>query len=421
MIRSFSVLLLALLAPPQGTQAAQWRQTQADDYTRYELLDPESQSFRIYYDVSATTPGARYFFNGLREGSEHRVTEVIDRMTGKRLQWKIVSAAQAAASGVANLRPQGHYLQVDLAREVPQGGESRIRIDKTYRDPKSYFRQGDTIVFARSLGIKRNSLILPAGYEVVACNYPSQVALEPDGRLKVSFFNRGPSPVDFRVSARLRKPASGDRQVAGSGPPAETASTTRRVNSGARSGYRFPERAFQDREIVYFLQQPETHSFRLYHDYTETRPGVDRYLNLVRPGSRASNPSARLLDTGQQLKVETLRGKQAIQERGLEMPEAQDDTEVVVIWFDPVQPGHSVRLRIEETYTDPSRYLLSGEDLIWDRAFGRPQNAVLLPQGWYLTASAVPAVISEESGKIRLDFVNDRPGNLEVFIKARRR
>ena len=421
MITTLSVLLLALLAPAQGTQADQWRQTQADDYTRYELLAPESRSFRIYYDVSATTPGVRYFFNGLREGSEHRVTEVIDRMTGKRLQWKIVSAAQAAASGVANLRPQGQYLQVDLASKVPQGGESRIRIDKTYRDPKSYFREGDRIVFARSLGIKRNSLILPAGYEVVACNYPSQVGLEPDGRLKVSFFNRGPTAVNFRVSARLRKPSAGHREEAGSGPPAQTAYTTRRVHSGARIGYQFPERAFQDREIVYFLQQPETHSFRLYHDYTETRPGQDRYLNLVRPGSRASNPSARLLDTGQKLKVETLRGKKAIQERGLKMPEAQDDTEVVVIWFDPVQPGHSVRLRIEETYTDHSRYLLSGEDLIWDRAFGRSQNAVLLPEGWYLTASAVPAVISEESGKIRLDFVNDRPGNLEVFIKARRR
>jgi hypothetical protein len=70
------------------------------------------------------------------------------------------------------------------------------------------------------------------------------------------------------------------------------------------------ERAHQDREIVYFLQQPETHSFDLYHDYTESRPGVDRYLNVVRGGSRASNPSALILDTGEKLTVETLRGAQ---------------------------------------------------------------------------------------------------------------
>ena len=38
---------------------------------------------------------------------------------------------------------------------------------------------------------------------------------------------------------------------------------------------RLSERARQDREIVYFLNPPETHSFDLYHDYTEAREGVD--------------------------------------------------------------------------------------------------------------------------------------------------
>ena len=60
---------------------------------------------------------------------------------------------------------------------------------------------------------------------------------------------------------------------------------------------RLNERAHQDREIVYFLQQPDTHAFALYHDYTESRPGVGAYYNVVRAGSRASNPAARLLDT----------------------------------------------------------------------------------------------------------------------------
>ena len=52
---------------------------------------------------------------------------------------------------------------------------------------------------------------------------------------------------------------------------------------------RLSERAHQDREIVYFLQQPETHSFDLYHDYTETRPDASRYVNVVRPGSSVTN------------------------------------------------------------------------------------------------------------------------------------
>ncbi|HVF59218.1 MAG TPA: hypothetical protein VNJ70_05335 [Thermoanaerobaculia bacterium] len=59
------------------------------------------------------------------------------------------------------------------------------------------------------------------------------------------------------------------------------------------AGERLSERAHQDREIVYFLQPPETHSFDLYHDYTESRLGVDRYLNVVRKGSAASSSGRR--------------------------------------------------------------------------------------------------------------------------------
>lgn len=193
----------------------------------------------------------------------------------------------------------------------------------------------------------------------------------------------------------------------------------------AQEGGRISERAHQDRTIVYFLQPPETHAFDLYHDYTESRPGVDRYLNVVRTGSRASNPSAKVLDTGEALSVETRKGEELLKaglhtgERAEEIPV---DSEVVVIGFPPVPEGGSVRLRISETYTDPKSYRLEGEELVFDRSFGRPRNAVVLPSGWYLTASSIPAMISETpDGRIRLDFVNPRPDEIAVLIKARRR
>ena len=115
---------------------------------------------------------------------------------------------------------------------------------------------------------------------------------------------------------------------------------------------RLSERARQDREIVYFLNPPETHSFDLYHDYTEAREGVDKYLNVVRKGSTASNPAGRILDTGESLKVETLRGL-AITKAGIDLKgeiegAVQPDTEVVVIRFAPVPKGGSVRLRISD-------------------------------------------------------------------------
>jgi hypothetical protein len=189
---------------------------------------------------------------------------------------------------------------------------------------------------------------------------------------------------------------------------------------------RLAERARQDREIVYFLNPPETHSFDLYHDYTESRPGVDKYLNVVRKGSRATNPRARVLDTGEALKVETLRGE-AIAKAGLDLAgeiegPVQSDTEVVVVRFAPVAKGGSVRLRISETYTDSGRYRMEGDELVFDRSLGRPRNAIVLPAGFYLTACSIPATVSETpDGRIRLDFVNPRPDEIEVLLKARRR
>jgi len=185
---------------------------------------------------------------------------------------------------------------------------------------------------------------------------------------------------------------------------------------------RLSERAHQDRDIVYFLRQPETHAFDLYHDYTEAREGVDKYLNVVRAGSKASNPSALVLDTGEPLVTETLKGE-AITRAGIDIGEpVQAGSEVVVIRFEPVKKGQSLRLRISETYTDPSRYRLEGDELVWDRAFGRPRNAVVLPAGWYLTNCSIPATISEtDDGRVRLDLWNPRPDEIAVLITARPR
>jgi hypothetical protein len=186
---------------------------------------------------------------------------------------------------------------------------------------------------------------------------------------------------------------------------------------------RLAERARQDREIVYFLQQPDTHAFALYHDYTETRPGIGAYVNVVRAGSRASNPAARMLDTGQDLKVEELRGAQVIAEKldtGGDSIEA--DSDAVVIRFPAVQKGQSVRLRISETYTDAGRYYMLDDEFVWDRSLGRPRNSVVMPAGWYLTASSIPAVVTmTEDGRVRLDYNNPRPDEVAVLLKGRKR
>jgi hypothetical protein len=177
-------------------------QTESDTYTRYELLSPETARFRILYEVSATTAGATSYYNPIRKGSEAFDEAVFDRLTGEPLRFEVVSGARARSEGYAEADPQGSYIKVRLSRPVPKDGEARILIDKTYRDPESYFREGDQIVFSRPLGVKRNAVVLPKGYELVACNVPAQVLSEPDGRILISFMNPLPAQAPLVVRAR---------------------------------------------------------------------------------------------------------------------------------------------------------------------------------------------------------------------------
>jgi len=296
---------------------------------------------------------------------------------------------------------------------VPKGGEGRVLIDKTYKDPKSYFRDGDTIVFDRSLGIRRNAVVLPAGYRLISCNVPSQVMSTPDGRVMITFMNPGPAAAPLVIRARPG--------LAAFTPAAATARGPQSTIALASQSARLSDRAHQDREIVYFPNDPKTHSFSLYHDYTESRPGVGHYFNVVRAGSSVSNPSAVLLDTGEVLKVETISGAE-LKKRGLDAGEpVAYTTQVVVISFPAVKHGQSARLRITETYTDPGRYFIDGDDLVWDRAFGRPRNSVVLPAGWTVVASSIPGSITQDpDGRQRLYFENNRNDDIQVLIRARR-
>ena len=143
----------------------------------------------------------------------------------------------------------------------------------------------------------------------------------------------------------------------------------------------------------------------------------------MRAGSRASNPAARLLDTGEALKVENLKGSQVIAEKlDTGGDSITPDSDAVVIRFPAVRQGQSVRLRISETYTDAGRYYMAGDEFVWDRSLGRPRNAVVLPAGWRLTATSIPAVVTmTEDGRVRLDYNNPRPDEVAVLLKGRRR
>jgi hypothetical protein len=182
-------------------------------------------------------------------------------------------------------------------------------------------------------------------------------------------------------------------------------------------------RAEQDREIRYWLLDPATHQFFISHDFTVTRTGQKSVHSFVRKGSEVS-PDAKIfnLDTGEPLKTHTVSGKE-VNALGY-YPQAQDPESIAVQGdlTEAVAEGRSVRVRVEETYTDPVGYTMKGSELEWTRTLGRPVNFVSLPAGWILTSVNTPAVITLDSqGRVTLRFTNTRNGDLAVTIRARRK
>jgi hypothetical protein len=199
----FTLLAIAFLLLISTLVSGQY--ISADTYTRYELLAPETHQFKIYYEVTETRVGAKFHFNAIREGSEASDESVVDLATGKSLKFEVVTGAQAKTdSPEENFSSTGHYIKVHLAHPVPQRGEYRLAIIKTYKDEKSYYSEGDLIVLKRPLGIPRNSVVLPLGYEIVSCSVATQVLKETDGRLKLAFVNAG-SGGQLEVTIKARK------------------------------------------------------------------------------------------------------------------------------------------------------------------------------------------------------------------------
>jgi len=178
--------------------------TAADEFTLYELLPPETHQFAITYDVTATREGAPFFFNPIRPGSVSTRERVIERNTGKELKFEVVTGKDAKPTGLVppDTPDKAEFIKVYLSAPVPKAAETRIRIFKTYTDPASYTLQNSQLLFTRPLGIKRNVVVLPKGWELIECGSPGIVSTDPDGRVRVSFLNDRDDQLPVKIVAR---------------------------------------------------------------------------------------------------------------------------------------------------------------------------------------------------------------------------
>jgi hypothetical protein len=182
-------------------------------------------------------------------------------------------------------------------------------------------------------------------------------------------------------------------------------------------------RAEQDREIRYWLLEPETHQFKISHDFTIARVGQKSAHSFVRKGSMVSEDAQMYnLDTGEKLKTTNVSGKSVNALGYYPTPTENDSVVVQGELTKTVGEGETVRIRCVESYTDKEGYFLRNGELVWSRTLGRPLNYVTLPAGWMLTSLNSPATVTLDSeGRVTLRFTNTRNDNLAVTIHAKKR
>src|SRR5258708_3818402 len=103
------------------------------------------------------------------------------------------------------------------------------------------------------------------------------------------------------------------------------------------------DRAAQDRIIHYWLLPPETHQFRISHDFTVDRLGQASVHSFVRKGSTVSKAEITDLNTGKPIPTRNVKGREV---NALGYYPTPADPESVVVQGDlarPVAAGETVR------------------------------------------------------------------------------
>jgi hypothetical protein len=157
-----------------------------DVKTLYDLETPESGRVKVDQSYSDYRKGARAQLDTLAQLPLQEL-KVIDLDTGKPFS--------TAKDGAAT------FVKLDLPI-VDDKQSAHIKITGAFRDP-SYKMLGDELIFDRVLYGLRNTVILPAGWEVAAISQSGTIGTY-EGRTFVAFINLN-GENNYRVTIRARK------------------------------------------------------------------------------------------------------------------------------------------------------------------------------------------------------------------------
>jgi hypothetical protein len=153
----------------------------------------------------------------------------------------------------------------------------------------------------------------------------------------------------------------------------------------------------------YQLLDPASHQFRVVIWLTERAAGVRTLRHHPAAGLEAADVVVSDPQTGQRLKFEL-------------------KTESIEVFLArPVPEGGEGRVRIEATYLDAKSYFLDNDDVVFERAFDRGRNAIVLPSGFTLVSSNVSAQVAAlADGRVKIAFENVNGYAAPVSVRARK-
>jgi hypothetical protein len=248
-----------------------------------------------------------------------------------------------------------------------------VRIEKTYKDEKSYFAAESTITFARSLGIGRNAIVLPPSYGLVSSNVAARIDTLQDGRVRVSFenINGYASDVNIRATKRAAHPS------------------TSRTGQG---------RASEFQKSLYELQSDG--SVRVTREEWLLQLGRGFHLNNF---DQLAGAAVFDMDFGAVLRVER-----------------EKTNTVFAIPTAPMTGMNTARLRI----TGSLRGLSGGwttetNGLSWRHEIHEPRATIVLPPGYELTLAPNPVTLGTlPDGRQYLQVVNNRHEPFMLILHA---
>jgi hypothetical protein len=127
--------------------------------------------------------------------------------TGEALKAEILTGTQMKAAGIDAGEQVAPDQEVVVTRFTPvkKGQSVRLRLSETYTAPASYRLDGDELVFERSLGRPRNSVVLPKGWYLTQLSIPAVVRQTPDGLTRIDFVNGRPDAVEVLLKGKKLK------------------------------------------------------------------------------------------------------------------------------------------------------------------------------------------------------------------------